>query len=95
METEFKRPEIKEIQIYFKHLLQEIPDDEFRESIANHLAYNFNKFNNNNGWTVKISKTKHVPMKDWHAACRTWIRNLPRYNKHLYIQIESAKIFAK
>ena len=86
METEFVIPTYYEIRAYFLTLC------DGNEIFANALTYDFEGYNKYHKWTVKYGN-KREPMKDWKAACRTWMRNMKKYNSKMYVQMESAKIF--
>ncbi len=81
----------EEVNEYFIKLCE--GDELFGKAIAyNFISYN--KYHAENGtWTVHISKTKRVPMKDWKGAARTWMRNLKRYNYPQWVKLQSLKIF--
>jgi len=86
-EKPFVIPTYNEVRDYFLALVDN------NNMFADGLAQNFIGYNKYHNWTVKVSKTKREPMKDWKSACRTWMRNMKRYNPRMYVQMESAKIF--
>lgn len=93
VESEMTPPTFEEVESYFYKMLSGdgVPEDKAKFHAIG-LTRKFISYNQFHGWTVKTGN-KRIPMKDWKAACRTWFRNMEKYNKVLYIQITSAKIF--
>ncbi len=84
-----KIPSPKETLDYFRTL---IDSDTWAESVnMNFRSYHFYSAENGE-WTIKVNGKKR-PMKNWKLACRTWIRNMPRYNKPVWVQIQSHLLF--
>ena len=89
VETPFVIPTRKEVEDYFAVLCGDAA-----ERFASGLTYRFYGYCEYWKWTVKYGN-KRQPMKDWKGACRTWMRNMKKYDARMYVQMESAKIFNK
>ena len=88
-ENIFVIPTRKEVDDYFAVLCG---GGDAAERFASGLTYRFYGYCEYHHWTVKYGN-KREPMKDWKAACRTWMRNMKKYDARMYVQMESAKIF--
>lgn len=93
MLKEFQPPTFQQVKSHFTVLLKADPDNPIEMNSVHGVATKFFEHFSKNNWQVRIAKNKYRAMKNWKAACSTWLRNARKYDTKLFIQMKSKEIF--